>query len=255
MILEANGQSIDFLNFDTEKFDKKVMLALSGGTDSALLLYLFCLYKPDWDIICHTGIDKHKDPWLEEYAQDIISVMNKIFPNVNIIHEVYRFDSLDWLNLYYSKKDWDAQPDKSILPSPQGYSKAWSSRPFKKAIRIKYKAKLSAHGISHNPPIEVQEEMGFKHTVEPLRDKVYDELQEKTGDNVHYRPFINVDKKFIAGLYDKFNLMDNLFPLTMSCIGFADETSHFTEPCKKCFWCYEKKWAFGCYDGGKANIK
>ena len=47
-----------------------------------------------------------------------------------------------------------------------------------------------------------------------------------------------------------FNLMDDLFPLTMSCIGFEKETNYFTEPCKKCYWCHEKKWAFGCYDGG-----
>ena len=72
MILEANNQSINFLNFDTTFANKKLMLSLSGGTDSALLLYLFCLYKPDWDIICHTGIDKYKDPWLGEYASDII---------------------------------------------------------------------------------------------------------------------------------------------------------------------------------------
>jgi len=51
-------------------------------------------------------------------------------------------------------------------------------------------------------------------------------------------------------IYEQFNLLDDLFPLTMSCIGFAPETNYFTEPCRKCYWCHEKKWAFGCYDGG-----
>jgi hypothetical protein len=251
MILEANNQSINFLNFDTTFANKKLMLSLSGGTDSALLLYLFCLYKPDWDIICHTGIDKYKDPWLGEYASDIIHFMNKTFPNVNIIHEIYKFDSLDDRNLYYSKKEWDAQPDKSILPTPEGFSKAWTARPFKRKIRQKYKLKLSTHGISHNPPVDVQKEMGFRNTVETLRDKKYDELKPGTNGNIHYMPFINIDKKFIAGLYEQFNLIDTLFLSTMSCIGFKKETKNFTEPCRKCFWCYEKKWAFGCYDGGQ----
>ena len=67
---------------------------------------------------------------------------------------------------------------------------------------------------------------------------------------MHYRPFVNVDKKFVADLYKQFDLMDDLFPLTMSCIGFDYQTNYFTEPCKKCYWCHEKKWAFGCYDGG-----
>ena len=145
----------------------------------------------------------------------------------------------------------DAQPDKSILPTPEGFSKAWTARPFKRKIRQKYKLKLSTHGISHNPPVDVQKEMGFRNTVETLRDKKYDELKPGTNGNIHYMPFINIDKKFIAGLYEQFNLIDTLFLSTMSCIGFKKETKNFTEPCRKCFWCYEKKWAFGCYDGGQ----
>ena len=45
MILKANGQELKFLEFDTSKFDR-VFLALSGGTDSAMILYLLCRYKP-----------------------------------------------------------------------------------------------------------------------------------------------------------------------------------------------------------------
>ena len=28
------------------------------------------------------------------------------------------------------------------------------------------------------------------------------------------------------------------------------KTDNFTKPCKECWWCREKKWAFGMYDGG-----
>ena len=94
MILKANGQQIDFLAFDTSKFDS-VFLALSGGTDSAMLLYLLCKYQPNWKMICHTGIDKPKDPWVGEYASEIVDFIQSKFPNVEIIHEQYKFDSLD----------------------------------------------------------------------------------------------------------------------------------------------------------------
>ena len=43
--------------------------------------------------------------------------------------------------------------------------------------------------------------------------------------------------------------MKELFPITASCVGYAKETDYFTKPCKVCWWCREKKWAFGMYDG------
>ena len=249
MILKANGQELKFLEFDTSKFDR-VFLALSGGTDSAMILYLLCRYKPDWKIICHTGIDKHKDPWVGEYASEIISLMQKKFPDVDIIHEQYKFDSLDEITLYYAEKEWNAKEDKSVLPTAQGYSKAFAANDLKSELRKKYDIKLSIHGITSNPPLDVQKELGFDKVAEPRRNKKYDEQTWKKSGKMHYRPFVNVDKKFVADLYKQFDLMDDLFPLTASCIGFEKETNYFTEPCKKCYWCYEKKWAFGCYDGG-----
>ena len=44
--------------------------------------------------------------------------------------------------------------------------------------------------------------------------------------------------------------MDNLFPITWSCISYGDKTDYWTHPCKTCWWCKEKLWAFGSYDGG-----
>ena len=176
--------------------------------------------------------------------------MEKKFPNVEIIHEQYKFDSLDPITLYHATKEWDAIEDKSVLPTAQGYSKAFASRPFKRELRKKYDIKLSIHGITSNPPLDVQRELGFDKVAEPRRNKTYDEETWKGSGKMHYRPFVNVDKKFVADLYKQFDLMDDLFPLTMSCIGFEKETNYFTEPCKECYWCHEKKWAFGCYDGG-----
>lgn len=243
--------SLKFLDFDTSLFDR-AFLALSGGTDSAMILYLLCKLKPEWKIICHTGIDEPKDPWVGEYAADIINFMKSKFPQVDIIHEVYKFNSLDPMTLYYATKEWNEQPDKSILPTAEGYSKAFAARQIKSELRKKYDIQLSMHGITSNPPVEVQKKLGFDKVAEPRRNKIYEREQWTKSGKMHYRPFVNVNKKFIADLYKEFNLMDNLFPLTMSCIGWAKETKNFTEPCKTCYWCHEKKWAFGCYDGGSS---
>ena len=57
----------------------------------------------------------------------------------------------------------------------------------------------------------------------------------------HYRPFINDTKKAIAELYNKHNL-ESLSKLTISC-----EAVEPPRPCKECWWCKEKHWAFGYY--------
>ena len=65
-----------------------------------------------------------------------------------------------------------------------------------------------------------------------------------------YCPYEYVDKRFVADMYHKYNLMFELFPITSSCVEYAEKTDYFTKPCKECWWCREKKWAFGMYDGG-----
>ena len=69
------------------------------------------------------------------------------------------------------------------------------------------------------------------------------------NDKPFYCRLEYLDKRFVAEMYEQFNLMDNLFPITASCVEYADKTDYFTKPCKKCWWCREKKWAFGAYDG------
>lgn len=249
MILQANGKTLSFFEFDTSQHHN-VLVALSGGTDSALMLWLLCQIMPEKRIVCHTGTDISKDPFVGEYASEIFDWMKEQYPKVNLIHEKYDFDSSLLEHIQQARKEIEEAEDKSIFPTVWGHAKAVSSRKPKSIIRKKYDITLSMHGISKNPPIEVQEEMGFVHVAEPRRNQEYDEIDYKSNGKMHCKPFVNVDKKFIAALYEQFGLMKTLFPLTMSCIGNGPATDWFQKPCKKCFWCYEKKWAFGCYDGG-----
>lgn len=61
-------------------------------------------------------------------------------------------------------------------------------------------------------------------------------------DNWIYTPFINLDKRDVAGLYKTYDLLDTLFPLTRSCVSY---TTDFTKTCGECWWCKEREWAFG----------
>ena len=56
-------------------------------------------------------------------------------------------------------------------------------------------------------------------------------------------PFTNMNKKEIANMYRKENLHE-LYKLTISC-----ESRNDIGPvhCDDCWWCMERKWAFGDY--------
>jgi 7-cyano-7-deazaguanine synthase in queuosine biosynthesis len=61
----------------------------------------------------------------------------------------------------------------------------------------------------------------------------------------YYRPFFNIDKKQIKNMYDELGLTETLFPITRSCDNPKVKTGHCNG---KCWWCEERKWAFGTYE-------
>ena len=68
-------------------------------------------------------------------------------------------------------------------------------------------------------------------------------------DTPEYKPFEHVDKRFTAQVYEDLFLLETLFPLTRSCLsGDVEKTNYHEKPCKECYWCEEKFWAFGQYD-------
>ena len=88
-------------------------------------------------------------------------------------------------------------------------------------------------GLTANPPVELKYSENKIQKREIRQNKTID-------DNNFYMPFINEDKKNIAKLYEEFNLMETLFPLTLSCTD-----SKTLDHCDACWWCEERKWGFG----------
>ena len=72
-----------------------------------------------------------------------------------------------------------------------------------------------------------------------------EDLQHRKGPMgyLDLGPLISYTKRELALLYKDYGLMEDLFPVTVSCIG--DEPY----PCKNCWWCLEKHDAFGMFDG------
>ena len=109
----------------------------------------------------------------------------------------------------------------------------------------KYGCTRYAAAMTQNPPDKDMEELGFAHLAETKRNEGRTEVHIFNKGGVSYHPFARVNKLFVKGVFEEHDLMDTLATLTGSCTGGPQETDYFTKPCGKCFWCQEKKWAFG----------
>ena len=210
---------------------KKIGINLSGGADSSLLLFFTCRklkqLKSNAQLNLITGVHNLR-PTNIWNAEEIVELFKERFPNLN------------WGEHYVDYYDKDHEKDK-----PNKHRK------HEDKLRNENKIEVLFHGRTANPDEKEAIKNNLLYKRETIRDKnshnrkIYHERHGKP----FYGPFDNEDKRFIAEMYNKFNLMEDLFPITASCVEYAEETDYFTKPCKKCWWCREKKWAFGMYDG------
>ena len=210
---------------------KKIGINLSGGTDSALVMF-FTLKelekrKSDACIVPITGVHNLR-PTNIWNAEEIVLLFQEMFPSIRFYdHQVN----------YYDK---DHEKDK-VNKHKAHENTLWEND----IIDVLF------HGRTANPEKEEAETHNLMYKREERRDRdnhsrsVFHENHSKP----FYCPFEYVDKRFVAEMYDRYSLMDELFPITASCVEYANKTDNFSKPCKECWWCREKKWAFGYYDG------
>lgn len=243
MLLRYANQQIDLFAKGTPD---KIMLSLSGGLDSACLMFLICNNFPDVEIIPYTGKDKNA-PFDYQCAVDILSWMGERFPNQHIRdHEWFEFDKNNPDSIKHAESMWEQEKivvnGKRVerCSSVSGLIKILEMRKFTNRIWKKHGKPLKVSGLTANPPDQEMKDNDFFH----LRERRRDSRDKATPYKLFmYEPLVVVDKRFVADVYHQHDLWD-LYELTGSCIGSAVATNYFTEPCGECFWCHEKEWAF-----------
>ena len=123
MKLTYGNQTIDL--FD-KGIPKQVLLSLSGGLDSASLLYLILKFFPEVEVIPFTGRDKTA-PMDYECTLDILQLMREIFPNGKLAEQdVYPFDIMDPEWRQRAEDEWESEkvtmPDGTIVDRCTGLS-------------------------------------------------------------------------------------------------------------------------------------
>jgi len=236
---------------------KRCGVNLSGGVDSAILLYILCEEivdnNLDLELTAITGVDVQM-PFNEHAAAEILEIIEKKFPSI-----VFNEHCIFTYNL--------PRPSNNALVDGTGEARnaAKSKFHFIKEQEL-YKAgiiDIVIRGITKNPPIDDITDPELLEKMEANRQpgelimlcKAGHVPEGFDGNLYYYTPFHDMHKKDLAALYYEKNLMHDIFPLTESCISYGDQgTNYYTQPCRTCWFCREKYWAFGLYDGESPEI-
>lgn len=206
---------------------------VSGGADSALMLYLLCkqIKLDNLQIKVQTSTVDYKRPY-----QNI---------GYNIVKKVQEILECD---------DTILEPQVYNPPGDTVWTPDELKQQFKDINRVNFTNRhiqLLYTGTTLNPPVTVQEqfEYGVLHDIEAIRGRdvvkqiekyQVHEIDNQTFEFIEIRPFLETDKQAIGELYKEHNLMDNLFPITRSCEDLNTVTGH----CGHCWWCEERLWGF-----------
>ena len=214
-----NSENICGVEFLTPIDSESIGIMVSGGADSTILLYYLMKTCPDNKIYAFTLGNMQRKMRNATHASLVVNKCIELTGNINVVHMIN-----------YDLKQTDINIFDSISKS---YENEFT--------------KYHYSGVTLNPPKSVTAK--FKLPIsETYRNT---DNNPKTVD-LEYRffaPFARCNKSVIKKLYDEFGVMDDLFPLTRSCEYDPSITNDVFDPgnghCGECWWCEERKWAFG----------
>ncbi len=214
-------KKIDCCGTNLDIYDGPVGIMVSGGADSAILLYHLMKHSKDKIHIFSLGNNDKRRLNLS-IATQVVEKCIQLTGNINIEHHINYCET---------------QTLNSLLVMPKQFIE-------EKRIKIVY------NGVTANPPKKVLDTFKLK-SLEIDRDPNV-ERDVFTSDGLWYSPWTNIDKKIIASMFKEENLIETLFSITRSCA--YDPTHHYfienvKDPgyghCGGCWWCEEREWAFG----------
>ena len=244
------------LKLDKDGIPKTIVVSLSGGCDSASALYLTAKHFPNIEIYPITFQDVRCE-WDALAAEQIVKFIQKRFPNAKL-NDIFidKYDDLDQATYPKAQDMIDNDPRYQSCNLTQ-MSKINQLDEGNERFMKQWPGCIRLDGMTDNPPKETRlsfaESMKKAHPNLNFREREILRVQgELRRDNPNkpeltynvYQPFVNVNKKFVADIFKQEGLLEELYPITRSCVGGANQTNNFKEWCWQCFWCFEKAWAF-----------
>lgn len=207
-------------NIKFNMFDGNIGVSVSGGADSALLLYFVLKYSKN-KVHVFTFADQKKNIINASVAINVVNTCTLLTENKNLEHHI----------VYNNKEGLDI-----LFQNHELYLE-------KKIVDYVYT------GITKNPPKEATDT--FKEPVPIVAPRDPNVIRNVMWAPNWYQPWTNLNKRDLFNIYKKHNLLETLFPKTRSCEFYTEDTQEMQEymkthkHCGECWWCEERLWGFG----------
>lgn len=207
-------------NWDT------VGIQLSGGLDSALLLFLTV------KAVEESGLNIKIQP----ISVFIPTKVKNIAATDAIIDKIRNITDVDFIN------------NGIVIDMPMNETSTADGKKdkfFSNMIKEMFhtgKINFEYNGNTKNPPADARKYWKNDEFRQKNRDNACSIYTTSHSASPHY----NMNKKDIINLYHKHNLIETVAPLTVSCdenISVVHDLKT-TVPCGTCWWCEERKWGF-----------
>jgi len=246
MEILSSIDNTQIVEFDLPDKFKKIGINISGGLDSAFLLWFLIKYlkkhkRTDTEIV---AISIGQNDYGKKHWNSIVSaqVIDKVLRlHDSNINDSTRGNEQSIVTTHFTYY----RPSQHVSQSHEMEPKL-----FKLGL-----IDIVMAGKTANPPsnfenlLEGRDESrdaGKRTSNEIVYGGQYD-FNNENKKMAWYIPFANINKQFIRDQYVKFNLMDTLHPVTRSCEHCLETDQEWNGPCKNCWWCKERYWAFGKY--------
>ena len=258
---------------DIIKNEEYIGIRLSGGIDSAFMTFLTMRKYQNKKLIPITIYNKLR-PDARIPVKKVRECLRTLNPDSILLDPVTGEFSTD--GYFYTKEmqeKWEESNYTAKFHPKDKFQRTWFKNLF---LRPEFEGKLNIlfSGETLNPPIDVQKDLlpasPFPEDRNLKRPSLISKYRWPLGSiskgtkpgphRYEFRPFRNMNKKDVAELVKATGLDKTLLPLTETCemeiIHYEKYSSIFqltyknpgTEPCKRCWPCREKYWAYGYYD-------
>jgi 3'-phosphoadenosine 5'-phosphosulfate sulfotransferase (PAPS reductase)/FAD synthetase len=234
-----NDREVIFIDYEHNQIasfnlsDGLIGIAVSGGLDSTTLLYAICKYITDLNLNIQILPIHHVDKYLS----------NSLVPTQIILEEVMRkYPKIEILDLEVNFYDGGNYFEDSDI---KRYNKLNAMNSFYEYLHKKYtNLNIIITALTGLPSYEIVKK--WKCGINHDRVQKLFPIYEYTENNICiYNPFAECNKKLISNIFYYLKLPEKYLTETWSCTFYSHQTKNFTEPCGKCYHCWEKKWAFG----------
>lgn len=222
--------------------DGPVGIGLSGGADSAVLLYILMSNISETIHIYNMSSSKRRLAF-GSYVDAVINTCSKLTGNVNFVVHKELVEPDESVEFYINMltKALDAKEIDTVylgltnFPPRDIYLTFACQQP---EWHNDFRSDEAVHSLfGFNIPVEKATEFGEECPL-TIDGKPTTELML---DSRAYIPLFNHNKKDIAKLYRAMNIENTLLPVTRSC----ENDNHIESHCGNCWWCHERIWAFG----------